>query len=611
MRLLFYVLLLSLTIQVQAEPVTMVREYTYNASENDSKVTARKAALEQLQRLAIEEVGIQVQSSFRNSEKLDKDDFTRKVQSDFKTFSQALTKSRILEEKWNGESFYIKAEIEVDPDGVSAAIKNLATGNEADLCSANENAVQNLINKPANLERNQALFELTENASFDSDCNDWMYRIFSALSHSMEYPVTEYRPYLYTQLKNIKSYNLPDLLPSVITYSIAEKGSFSKAEWQQIMSSLKSIPAKNIRYSLVTLAKVSERYPAGKDTGSADQPYKEFRKEAEEIIKGGSKGNIGDPAIEQAILIQDMIVITSRYQPAYSAELFEEYNSKLPDINKVIPAMVSFYNHYGMGQAGKNFQKQAESALNEIFVSVDFAALDYPARRDLYEIFHPLIDDFAKTENDKERIRKLIKRYPQQVSDLFSKSIVNETKRNTVFITYRLPGVSDICSPEQCARELFRDGISRTDTSRYLDYLIAYGADARAAEGLLIDKLERVLATNRNPARTEIKKGITQIFRSIQTRNPKALGLLIKELNDLDYKIPDYAGEALSELGKPAFNAIKLHFDASQPLTQRRMVKALGNMPANKDIEDFLHSIKAADQAMKFAIEDALRAQSL
>lgn len=40
------------------------REYTYNASENDSKVSARKAAMLQLQSLLIQEVGVQVQSSF-------------------------------------------------------------------------------------------------------------------------------------------------------------------------------------------------------------------------------------------------------------------------------------------------------------------------------------------------------------------------------------------------------------------------------------------------------------------------------------------------------------------------------------------------------------------
>ena len=33
------------------------REYTYNASENDSKVSARKAAMQQLQTLVIQEVG--------------------------------------------------------------------------------------------------------------------------------------------------------------------------------------------------------------------------------------------------------------------------------------------------------------------------------------------------------------------------------------------------------------------------------------------------------------------------------------------------------------------------------------------------------------------------
>ncbi len=82
---------------VSAESMTMVREYTYNASENDSKVSARKAALQQLQVLLIEEVGVQVQSSFSNTETLDKEEFSRTVQANYQTFASALTKTKILE----------------------------------------------------------------------------------------------------------------------------------------------------------------------------------------------------------------------------------------------------------------------------------------------------------------------------------------------------------------------------------------------------------------------------------------------------------------------------------------------------------------------------------
>jgi len=49
---------------------SLVRDYTYRASENDSKVSARQAALRQLQALVIEEVGVRVQSALDSSERL-------------------------------------------------------------------------------------------------------------------------------------------------------------------------------------------------------------------------------------------------------------------------------------------------------------------------------------------------------------------------------------------------------------------------------------------------------------------------------------------------------------------------------------------------------------
>lgn len=70
-RLVIYALALALALPAHAAPVALVRDYTYRASENDSKVSARKAALQQLQALAIEEVGVQVQASLDSTERLD------------------------------------------------------------------------------------------------------------------------------------------------------------------------------------------------------------------------------------------------------------------------------------------------------------------------------------------------------------------------------------------------------------------------------------------------------------------------------------------------------------------------------------------------------------
>ncbi|MEK7789079.1 MAG: hypothetical protein AAB283_04110, partial [Planctomycetota bacterium] len=49
---------LFLTATAFAEKVTFVKEYNYNASDLDSKVSSRAIALEQVKRLLLEEVGV-------------------------------------------------------------------------------------------------------------------------------------------------------------------------------------------------------------------------------------------------------------------------------------------------------------------------------------------------------------------------------------------------------------------------------------------------------------------------------------------------------------------------------------------------------------------------
>lgn len=99
------------------------REYTYNASENDSKASARKAALEALKSELIEEVGVDVMSSIENATHVEGEEVTNIIKSSLQTFSVAMTKTEILDEKWNGEKFYLKARIEVDHDAMQAQIK--------------------------------------------------------------------------------------------------------------------------------------------------------------------------------------------------------------------------------------------------------------------------------------------------------------------------------------------------------------------------------------------------------------------------------------------------------------------------------------------------------
>lgn len=120
MFILLFVLIVS-TI-AQAETRSFVREYTYKAGEADSKLSARTLALEQVKRLLLEEVGVYLESVFHMQ--------TRETQSrqgsvvedstalDIQTITAGFTQTVILEEKWDGYTYYLKAKIDLDPDNV-------------------------------------------------------------------------------------------------------------------------------------------------------------------------------------------------------------------------------------------------------------------------------------------------------------------------------------------------------------------------------------------------------------------------------------------------------------------------------------------------------------
>lgn len=101
-----------------AKPVTLTREYTYRASEADSKLTSRTIALEQIKRLLLEELGTFIISNteIRDSA-LTKDEIV--------TYSSGWVATVIIEEKWDGAEYYMKANIEADSDDVARAIASM------------------------------------------------------------------------------------------------------------------------------------------------------------------------------------------------------------------------------------------------------------------------------------------------------------------------------------------------------------------------------------------------------------------------------------------------------------------------------------------------------
>ena len=103
-----------------AETKTFIKEYTYQASEMDSKASCRVIALELVKRLLLEEIGTYLESHTEVKDfQLTKDHIT--------VLTAGIVRAEILDESWDGNTlkYRLKAEIIADPDSIIKSIDRI------------------------------------------------------------------------------------------------------------------------------------------------------------------------------------------------------------------------------------------------------------------------------------------------------------------------------------------------------------------------------------------------------------------------------------------------------------------------------------------------------
>jgi tetratricopeptide (TPR) repeat protein len=103
---------------LQAQKKTFERDYTYQASEVDSKVTARTFATEQMRTELLREVGEFLHSEITLARSDTSERFAQKIEA----ITAGIVEMKILDERWDGATYYIKAEMTVDPKEVNRRI---------------------------------------------------------------------------------------------------------------------------------------------------------------------------------------------------------------------------------------------------------------------------------------------------------------------------------------------------------------------------------------------------------------------------------------------------------------------------------------------------------
>jgi len=101
-----------------AANVTFIKEYTYQASELDSKHSSRTISLEMVKRLLLEELGTYLisETEVKNMQ-LTKEQVT--------TYSAGIVSAEVIEEKWDGKTFWLKAKVSADPKEAQKTLKKI------------------------------------------------------------------------------------------------------------------------------------------------------------------------------------------------------------------------------------------------------------------------------------------------------------------------------------------------------------------------------------------------------------------------------------------------------------------------------------------------------
>jgi len=121
--LIAFIAILIIPSPTPAATKTFIKEYTYQASDFDSKMSSRTIALEQVKRLLLEEVGTYLTSETDVKDfQLTKDKIT--------TLSAGVIQTEILTEKWDGKTYYLKARVSIDPQEVARLIEGLKSDRE-------------------------------------------------------------------------------------------------------------------------------------------------------------------------------------------------------------------------------------------------------------------------------------------------------------------------------------------------------------------------------------------------------------------------------------------------------------------------------------------------
>ena len=170
------------------------REYTYKASDYDSKVTARVNALNQVSELLLREVGVYIKSETKWDKKEINYEIEEIYEKKMDVITAGITRVEIIDEKWNWGEYWVKAKVTLNPKDIKKKIDDLVKNKEKfdqheQLKKENNKAnkeIERLRKELANVKSEKEQLELSKSYNKEVDklsSLDWFYKAYETLKN--------------------------------------------------------------------------------------------------------------------------------------------------------------------------------------------------------------------------------------------------------------------------------------------------------------------------------------------------------------------------------------------------------------------------------------------
>ncbi len=430
-RFLICTTLIVLSLNAKAEVHELSREYTYQASENDSKLSARKAALKMVQVILIADIGFKEQVKFLGAgSQLDNAEFDRKIQENHEILSQALSNIEILNESWDGESFYLRAGMTVDSVTLVNKFKEVYADPIPSCISIHIKSVE-LFDKGLTLEVQSKLLALSKKYGFTEFCSQWQYGIM------LEYAKNQiddevYRKHIFTSIINQESDSLAgEMLIYALKYALKIKP-LTNNEWSAVSDGLHR-GDRNTFESVIALLIDHSQNDTPTKSNTKKQSYKEFMTQIDDLKFSAYNMNIyySDPVSENEV-VYTFLEKGLIKQPILSKEYFLNYFEKLNDSQKEALAakVVERQRHFS------NYDSHAVLINYMGWVNIN---------EEVANILFPLISDFrnedrvfGKGKKDYSDFGNFIKWHNKEIKQIITFANLSESVKNEWITEYKL-----------------------------------------------------------------------------------------------------------------------------------------------------------------------------